>query len=85
MKNKKGQSTGLAIMGLIFFIIIGLASVNFFFNEIDTARAELSCANASNISDGSKLLCLIIDLTLPYWIWIILSVAIGFVLVKVAL
>jgi len=85
MRQKRGQSMGLAIMGLIFFVIIGLTSVNFFFNEIDTARAELNCANAADITDGGKLLCLIVDLILPYWIWIILSVAIGFVLVKLAL
>jgi len=85
MVNKKAQSTGLAIMGLIFFAIIGLTAVNFFFNEVDTARSELNCANADQISDGAKLLCLVTDLTIPYWIWIILSVAIGFVLVKVNL
>ena len=85
MVNKKGQSTGLAIMGLIFFAVIGLTVVNLFFNDIDTARAELNCASPDDISDGSKLTCLVVDLVLPYWIWIVLSVAIGFVLVKVAL
>lgn len=85
MKNKRAQSMGLAIMGLIFFVIIGLTCVNFFFNEIDTARAELNCANAVDITDGTKLLCLVVDISIPYFIWIILSVAIGFVLVKLAL
>lgn len=80
--NKKGQSIGLAIMGLIFFIIVGLASINFFFDEVDTARTELNCADASSISDGSKLTCLIVDLSIPYWIWIIISVGVGFVLVR---
>lgn len=83
--NKKGQSMGLSIMGLIFFIIIGLASINFFFDEVDTARAELSCASPGSISDGSKLLCLIVDLSIPYWIWIIISVGVGFVLVRLSL
>lgn len=80
--NKLGQSMGLSIMGLIFFIIIGLVCVNFFFDEITTSRADLNCASADDITDGSKLLCLIVDLTIPYWIWIILSVGIGFVLVR---
>ena len=81
--NKKGQSIGLSIMGLIFFIIIGFMSINFFFDEIDTARLELNCANAADISDGTKLTCLVLDLRIPYWVWIILSVGIGFVLVRV--
>ncbi len=83
--NKKGQSLALSIMGLIFFVIIALTSVNFFFNEIDTARAELSCSSPNSISDGTKLLCLVIDLTIPYWIWIALSVAVGFVIVRLTL
>jgi len=85
MNNKKAQSTGLAIMGLIFFVIIGFASINFFFDEVDTARTGLNCANADDITDGTKLLCLIFDITIPYWIWIILSVGVGFVLVKLSL
>ncbi len=83
--DKKAQSVGLSIIGLIFFIIIGLASINFFFDEVDTARSELSCASPDSISDGSKLTCLVVDLVISYWIWIILSVGIGFVLVRLAL
>jgi hypothetical protein len=82
MKNKKGQSFGISIMSLIFLVIIGFMCVNFFFNEISTARTNLSCASPELISDGSKLLCLIVDLTIPYWIWIILVVGISFVLVR---
>lgn len=85
MKCKKGQSMGLAIIGLIFFVIIGLTSVNFLFDEVDTARAELNCANAAEITDGTKILCLVVDISIPYFIWIILSVGVGFVLVKLAL
>ncbi len=82
--NKKGQSVGLSIIGLIFFIIIGLASINFFFDEVDTARTELSCATPDDISDGSKLVCLIADISIPYFIWIIISVGVGLVLVRLA-
>ena len=85
MRNNKAQSTGLAIMGLIVFIIIGFMCINFLFNEVDTARTELNCANAADISDGTKLLCLVVDISIPYWIWIILSVGVGFVLVKLTL
>jgi len=83
--NHKGQSLGLAIMGMIFVILIGFASINFFFNEVDNARAGLSCSSPETISDATKLLCLVVDLTIPYWIWIILSVGIGWVLLRVLL
>ena len=76
---------GLAIMGLIFFIIIGLMSVNFLFDEVTTARTGLSCSDTDNISDGTKLLCLVVDISIPYWIWIIVAVALGFVLVRINL
>ncbi len=76
---------GLAIMGLIFFIIIGLMSVNFLFDEVDTARTGLNCANEDDISDATKLTCLIVDISIPYWIWIIMAVALGFVLVRINL
>ncbi len=85
MNSKRAQSMGLAIMGLIFFVIVGFSSINFFFDEVDTARLALSCASTDEISDGSKLVCLMVDLSIPYWIWIILSVGVGFVLVRLAL
>lgn len=85
MKNKKAQSTGLAIMGTIFVIIIGFTALNFLFNEVDTARANLDCSSPESISDGSKLLCLVIDITIPYWIWIILSIGIGLILARLVL
>jgi hypothetical protein len=83
--NKKAQSLALSIMSVIMFIIIAFACINFFFNEVDTARASLSCASPASISDATKLLCLVVDLTIPYWIWIILAVAIGFVMVRLKL
>ena len=85
MMNKKGQSTGLAIMGLITFIIIGFVCINFLASEIPTARTALSCSDASNISDGTKLLCLVVGITIPYWVWIIISVGVGFVIAKIIL
>lgn len=76
---------GLSIMGLIIFMIIGFMCINFFFNEVDTARANLSCASPNSISDATKLLCLVVDITIPYWIWIILAVGIGLLLVRINL
>ena len=75
--NKKAQSLGLGIMSFLLIILVGFLSVNFLMTEVSTARANLNCANATAIEDGNKLLCLAADITIPYWIWIILAIAIG--------
>lgn len=75
--NKKGQSLGLSIMGAILIILVGLMSVNFLMTEVTNARVNLACSDVDNIEDGNKLLCLVHDLVIPYWIWIIFAIAIG--------
>lgn len=75
--NKKGQSMGLAILSFLAVLIIGLMFVNFLMPEITTFRADMSCASAESISDGTKLLCLIGDATIPYLIIGIVSLAVG--------
>ena len=81
MKNKKG-SLGIAIITSIVVLIIGLMCINFIRDEVTRARVDLDCSNAAGISDGSKLLCLTIDLTVISWIWVIISVVIGGVVSK---
>ena len=75
--NKKAQSLGLGIMGFMLVILVGFMSVNFLMTEVSEARVNLDCTNVDGIEDGVKLLCLVHDLVIPYWIWIILAVAIG--------
>jgi len=75
--NNKAQTLGLAIVSSIMVFIIGLMILNFVMDEITVARAELGCASPATITDGTKLLCLAIDGTVPYWILLILSIAIG--------
>jgi hypothetical protein len=75
--KKKGQTLGLTIISIVFFLIVGLMIINFIMPEIDTARTALDCANTGAISDGVKLLCLVIDTTIPYWIILVFSVVIG--------
>jgi len=79
--NKKA-STGLAIVSVISFLIIGFMMVNFVFNDVDTARGLLSCSSVETISDGTKLVCLMVDLVAPYWIWIILAGGIGYLIAR---
>ena len=84
MKNKKGQ-LGISIIVSIVLIIIGFMMINFVKDEVTRARTDLSCSDADNISDGVKLTCLIVDVVVIYWIWIIFSLAIGMVISKLIL
>jgi len=42
----------------------------------------MACSDAENIEDGNQLFCLVADIIIPYWIWIILAVGIGAVTVR---
>jgi len=82
--NNRGQ-LGMGIMAMIILVVLGLMMTNFIMDEVNTARAALTCASPDSISDGTKLLCLVFDITIPYWIIIIFSVAGGAVLTKLAM
>jgi len=82
--NKKG-SLGIAIMTSIILIIIGFMCINFVKDEVTRARTDLSCSDAENISDATKLLCLVVDLTVVYWIWLVLSISIGLIIMRMRL
>lgn len=82
--NKQGQTPlGIAFVVAITILILGLTITNFLMTEVTTARLpnNLDCSN-STISDGNKLLCLGIDLTIPLYIWIILSGTVGVIIFK---
>lgn len=78
--NAKGQTTMLSVWFAIFIFLFGIVFINFLSLDVDTARTALSCSSASTISDGTKLTCLVVDIVLPYWILLILSVAGGLIL-----
>ena len=82
--NKKG-SLGIAIITSILLIIIGFMCINFVKDEVTRAREDLSCSDAGSISDGTKLLCLVVDTTVPYWIWLVFSLAIGMITSRLTL
>lgn len=71
--NKRGQTT-IAIITALIILIVGMLVVNILKPEITTARSvsNLDCGN-STISDGTKLTCLAVDATLPYYIIIIVA------------
>ena len=74
---KKAQTFGVTLVSAIVVFIIGLMMINFLMPEITTFRTNLNCADASAITDGTKLLCLAVDTTIPYWILLIFSILVG--------
>lgn len=81
--NNRGQSLGIGIISAIFIFIVGIMFINFLMPEVTEARNNLACSDSANISDGTKLLCLVIDTVVVYWILLIVSIAIGFIIVRI--
>lgn len=81
MRNKKGQTLGIAIMVALFLFIVGMMSVNFLKDEVSRARDgdNLDCSNTNVISDGNKLTCLAVDIVIPYFIITVISVSGGYI------
>ena len=73
---------GIAILSAMVIFIIGIMAINFLMPEVSTARINLSCDDAANISDGTKFLCLIIDTHIPYFIWLVFSISLGAILAR---
>ncbi len=83
--NKKGQM-GIAVIIAIMIFLSGIVVINILKPEVTLARnamTGLNCVNASAISDGTKLTCLVVDLIIPYFILIILSAAGGVIVNKI--
>jgi hypothetical protein len=75
--NNKAQTLGLILISSIFFFIVGMMVINFLMPEITTFRTDLNCASPDTISDGTKLLCLVGDTVVVYWIILVFSIVIG--------
>ncbi len=76
MMNKKGNLYATILVAFMLFTT-GFIIANFLGASIDTARVGLNCANAAAITDGTKFLCLNVDMAMIYWIVLILSIAGG--------
>ena len=85
IRGKKGQTMGLAIINTIFIFLVGFMILNLLMPEITQARTDLSCASPSEIHDGTKLLCLMTDATVPYWILLVFSIGIGLITARMKL
>jgi len=77
MKSKEGQTLALSLLTSLFVLIAGVIMLNFLLPEIDIFRTSLSCSDVSSISNGTKVLCLISDATIPYWIVLVFSLVVG--------
>jgi uncharacterized membrane protein len=82
--NSKGQTMFIAIIVACMIFFAGVIVVNFFKDDITTARVAMDCSNPA-ISDGSKVTCLGIDIVVPYFILIFLSAAGGLIAARLLL
>jgi hypothetical protein len=85
MKNKKGQTMPLAILGFLAVIICGFTFVNFLLPEVSNFRIDMGCSDATTIHDGNKILCLIGDSTIIYVIISILALGVGLIIERMRL
>lgn len=82
--NKKGQSWGIMILSALIIFLVGMTIINILKPEITNARSDLSCSDTT-ISDGAKILCLVVDSTLIYFILTIFSAAGGALISRINL
>ena len=75
MLNKRGQTMAISVLSAIVIFIIGIMCINFLMPEVSDARVNLSCDSPTTISDGTKFLCLLVDVQVPYFIWLVFSIS----------
>ena len=75
------KSAGLAVIAAIMIFIVGMSAVNLLKPEITTLTGitGLNCSNSSAISDGNKLTCLAVDISIPWVLISIIAVAGGLI------
>ena len=78
--NKKGQTLLVGMMVFIFVLMAALILITPLKEIIAEQRdaTHLDCGNAT-ISFGQKATCLVADLTLPYFIGVVVAAGAGFV------
>ena len=74
--NKKATVFSAVMVAIIIFMI-GMLMVNFLKPEVDTARTGLNCTSPA--TDGTKVMCLFVDGSIPYFFVLIFSVAGGLI------
>ena len=64
-------------MVAMIIAVVGLIIVNFVMPEVTQTRTDLNCAAPA--TDGTKLMCLNIDIVVPYFIILIFALAGGYI------
>ena len=82
--SKKANMFSVILMTFLLFTT-GMIVANFLKAPIDDARIALDCSNSAGITDGTKLVCLVCDFSLIYWIILVVSIAGAVILDKVIL
>lgn len=77
--NKKGSVVYSILIALAFFMF-GMLFMNFIMDDVTLTRTDLNCASPD--TDGDKIVCLIVDGVIPFFIIIILSTAGGYIIGK---
>jgi hypothetical protein len=76
--NKRG-GVFLSISIALIIFVAGVLIIPFIADDITTTRVSLNCESTS-ITGGNMITCLLIDLSIPYIIWFILSLVLGLVI-----
>ena len=76
--NKKANIYFGVVVAIIVWVS-GILILPYIVGDTTTFRIAMDCTNGS-ISDFSKLNCLAGDSIIPYFIWTLVSLAIGFIL-----
>ena len=76
--NKKGAGMFLVVIIAVMVFFAGMLIMNFIKPVVDDTRTNLDCTNQS-ISDGAKLSCIGVDVSIPYFILVIVSVSVGII------
>jgi len=83
MKIKKWNKKGNIFLGLVVAIIIwfyGILFLPFIADTIVGSRIDLSCASSTTITSGTMMTCLLFSGIVPYFLWFIISCAIGYLI-----
>ena len=76
--NKKANIYFGIVIALVVWIA-GILILPFIVNDITTFRVAMDCTNTA-ISDITKINCLAGDSLIPYYIWTLVSIALGFII-----
>lgn len=80
--NKRGQSLGISIISVLFFLVVAFSSINFIMDRVTDTTTDLNCDSAETLTGGSMFLCLMTDVTVIYFIMSIMAVIIGTIVAR---